>query len=169
MYLINETYLKNRVNISQHKEAKDIKIALENVNDFYMKDLLSIPLFELFLDHVENETSITDIQAELFNKVKVYNALMVQYELMYDLFDITNKGNQENADSPSIEIVKMKRGEVYSKAEQMKSNILDYLNANRAEFPQYFSNDVETGTSPKITSNGSPIVFLDDPKIWIGG
>ncbi|WP_299988741.1 hypothetical protein [uncultured Pontibacter sp.] len=168
MFLITEQYLKSRVNVSLHKEATDIKIAFQNVTDFYIQDLLSIPLYDLYIDHLKNNTPLTVKQAELYEKIKVYFALMVQHELMFNLFEITNKGNQEDAGAASIDVVKIKRNEVYSKAEQMKSNILAYLEKNKADFPQYFTNEM-TEKKPTITASHSPVVFIEDRKYWIGG
>lgn len=166
MYLITESYFKSRVSVALQKDASELKVAFENVTDFYLKDLLSIPLFELYLNHVENGSELTSKQSELFDKVKVYFALMASYELMLNLFEITNKGNQTEPNSASLELVKMKRQEVLGKAEQMKANILKYLADNRSDFPQYFAS--EEANTPQISSNGSPIVFLNEPKIWLG-
>ncbi|TXK23323.1 hypothetical protein FVR03_22760 [Pontibacter qinzhouensis] len=167
-FLITESYLKSRVNVTLHKDASAIKIAFQNVTDFYIQDLLSIPLYELYLDHATNNTALSVKQMELFNKIKVYFALMVEWELMFNLFEITNKGNKEDINAASIDVVKLKRNEVYSKAEQVKSNILRYLSTNKADFPQYFSSEENTEHTPKSITGASPIVFLNEPKIWIG-
>ncbi|WP_066834933.1 hypothetical protein [Rufibacter ruber] len=166
MYLIDEAYLKSRVNIAV-KDSTVLKISFQNVTDFYLQELLSIPLYDLLLDHTQNDTAITPKQTELLAKVKAYFALMVHYDLIFNLFEVNNKGNKVEADAPSVELMKMQRSEVLSKAEQMKSYIERFLNDNRGDFPQYFSN--EQPDAPKPTSGVSPIVFLDEPKIWIGG
>lgn len=169
MFLISETYLKSRVNVSLHKDATAIKIAFQNVTDFYVKDLLGIPLYDLYIDHLVNATPLTVKQAELYDKIKVYFALSTHYELLMNgLVDNNNKGTTEDDRVAALDTVKMVRQDVASKAEQMKSNILKYLEANKADFPQYFSNETKQD-APKLTSGPSPIVFIDEPKIWIGG
>jgi hypothetical protein len=158
MFLINEPYLKSTVNVSVHKDAADIKIALHTVAQIYIKDLLSIPLFELFQNHVETETTLTSKQAELFEMVKFYYALMVQHELMGNLFSISNKGNQEADNNANFELVKHRRTEVLSKADHIKNQVLQYLKVNAADFPQYYSNTTNTENANDF------IVFYDTKK-----
>lgn len=153
--LITEAYLKNTINLSQHKDPVDLKIALKNVTEFYIKDLLSIPLYELYLSHVEQGKVLTARQAELLEKVRFYYALMVQHELMFNLFSVTNRGNEQNQNSPSLQDIREKRAEVMGKAEAVKDKILAYLAAYRQDFPEY----VAQRPTQADSAGYSPIVF----------
>lgn len=165
MFLITEQYLTDRVNVSKQKNAEDLKRAFQNVSDFYIKDLLSIPLYDLLLSSIDDSVvELTAHQAALLDKVQIYFAFMVQYDLLLDLFEITNKGTQVDSNSADIDLIKIKRTEVMAKADKIKSDILKYLEENRSEFPQYYANSKPVAQP----SNGSPIVYLDTAKIWLG-
>ncbi|RNI30948.1 hypothetical protein EFA69_06555 [Rufibacter immobilis] len=159
VYLIDEAYLKTTVNVTSHKDANEIKIAFKTVEEFYITDLLSIPLYELYVNHVTNGTELTPRQADLFPKIKLYYALLVQYELMFNLFTVTNKGNEQSQNAPSITDIREKRNEVMSKAETVKARILEYLSKNKADFPEYYAGSQGNDTPSSDASGFSPIVF----------
>jgi hypothetical protein len=153
--LINDSYLKKKTYVSIQKDSNDLKVAIERVAEIYIIDLLSIPLYELLLDHTTNDTVLNDKQSKLLDKVKFYYALMVEHELMGNIFTISNKGNQEANNTPNREDVVSRRSEVMLKAEKIKSDILTFLNDNRIDFPQYYTNSQNTESSNDF------IVFYD--------
>jgi len=162
MYLITDAYLTERFNISKHLDTPEITEALANVTEFHVKKLLGKPLYKLYLNHIENATTLTAKQAELYELIKLYFGLMVKYELMYKLFDITAKGNQTEPSAASIEMVQLKRNSEYAKASIAKEDIKKFLEANKADFPEYFPDVTSTSTGY------SPLVYRKEPKKWYG-
>lgn len=166
-FLIDEKYLKERTSITSQKDVKDIKRAMLNANEFYLLDLIGIPLFEKFELAVNRPTTgntLTEKQTFLLNKVKLYNALIVEYDLMFNTIDVTNKGLTDNT-TATIELIKENRKEVHSKAERVKSSIEEYLNANKEEFPEYFGSSASGDKG--ITASYSPIVFLTNERKYV--
>lgn len=167
-YLITESYLKTTTSVSNQKDVQDIKKAFNIVEEFYLKDLLGLPLFEFYKAHA-NATSppaLDTIKGQLLSKVQLYFALMAEHEIMFDLFDISNKGNTVEQNAASIELVKLKRGEVLSKAQHVKKRILDYLREHQDSFTDYFP--ASPSTPPQRAEGFSPIVFDYQRKYYYG-
>ncbi|MFD2717912.1 hypothetical protein ACFST9_04250 [Hymenobacter monticola] len=166
-YLITESYFKSRTSVSKQLDPQSIKTVFTTVEEFYIKEMLGIPLYEIYKGNVNgsNTEPLTSFEQELLDKVMYYYALMAEWEVLFNLFDISNKGNTVEQNAASVELVRMKRGEVLSKAEQLKAGILSFLKTNKEEFSNYFPS---TQTNQARAEAVFPIVFDHAPKYYYG-
>lgn len=179
-YLITESYFKSRTSVSKQLDAIAIKTVFTTVEEFYIKELLGIPLFQYYWNFVNQIPlnpdpssrfsgpilpTLSEIEQELLDKVMYYYALMAEWEVLFNLFDISNKGNTMEQNAASVELIRMKRSEVLSKAEQLKAGILAFLKTNKEQFSYYFpSNQTNQARAEAVF----PIVFDHALKYYYG-
>ncbi|MBF9237441.1 hypothetical protein I2I05_08525 [Hymenobacter sp. BT683] len=166
-YLINDTYLTEFTSVSTTKNAKDIQAAFQSVTVIYVRPLLGIQLYELYEQHLKTNSVLTPKQAELFGYIQYYMALRVEREMMLNVLKISNHGVTEHEKVASMENIKIMRQDAESRAEAVKKLLLDYLNAHKPDFPEFFPE-----TLAVINDNGSHgdftggIVFDTAPKFF---
>ena len=161
-FLIDDRYLTENTNIATSMKDKKLKVALQTVTVINVKPLLGLPLYALLENYVANGTSLSDKQTELFNQVAYYMALRVERELMYDLLNLNNKGATTDQNAADMALVTAKRQDVEAKSDFLRNGILAYLDANRADFPEFYPEPNSTTPNPGMYSSG--IVFDYAPK-----
>jgi len=173
-FIIDKTYLVERTTVNYQKDESSIRVAFNNVDFFYLRKVLTSGLHGFFTSYANTSTTnpvtLTVIQLEAYKLAQYYFALMVHWDLLamttVATVEIGPISSERLADLAQI---KERRNELYNRAEQVKSELLAYINNNRAEFEQYYPFEKVDQNQDKVITNGtSPIVFVNEPQKYYG-
>lgn len=144
-------YLQN-TDIPDNVEATLTNSAIQKAQDFQIKDFLGKELFDKLDLEIYNETITGDYLTLLRDYVCPVVAKWAGYNLMVKLaFRFTNKGiNQkysEWSDKADLNGLNFARGIFEKEAIALQRNLKQYLDANKALFPEW-DNDCEKRDNP---------------------
>lgn len=153
-YLIDETYLKEKTTVNIQKDGSKVRVALDNIDYFYVRKLLGVPLHKLFLDSLNGVSGVTltQTQAHVLDLSQRYCAILTHWDMLADLpVKTVEKGAIEPDGSADLNTIKYRRQELYSKAETVKQDILDLL--VHSDFATLYT------LPPKKTQGFSSLIF----------
>lgn len=164
MYLITSQYLFDNTRIKANTTWDVLQPYFKDVQDMSVKDLLGIPLFELYLNFIENGSELSPAQAELFLDIQKYFAKRVEYDYaLLSNVNLNNKGATTDA-AGDIKLINEVRNVISAQFTNYEERIKAYLTKNMAEFPEYFGNpdDIQ---EPPVPRNTSALGFLAKPLL----
>ncbi|MDJ1500642.1 hypothetical protein [Xanthocytophaga agilis] len=161
MYILSEKELKDLTSINIQKTS-NLKVSFENIDFFYVKNLLSAGLYAHLTAVVSGATglTVTTNQLAVLDLAKRYMALLIHWDMLGDLpIKTTEKGAEMPDGTAEIDLIKEKRQTLYSRAEKVKKSILELINKYPEDFAGLYPFD--NCITPNSKQDVSPIIFYE--------